>query len=337
MDAPRRTRYLTTLAALAALVLPTVASASVMSDAVERASAGTSATCPLTGKKAKQSVTNRPAVAVKVDNSEEGRPQSGLGKADVVIEGPVEGGMTRLTAVFHCGSADSVGPVRSARYDDAEVVAPFTNFLAMSGANAPVQEQLNLWGLVSVDEASAADAMARDEDLDEPYNLFARTEALRAMALENDVERPAGMIFGSIPPGSSKTTVVELEFSDATKVGYRWTRKGWARSQDGEASMSDGVRVHVQNVLVQEVDVTLSETLMDVDGVASPLMSLDGEGKAYLFRNGRVLPGKWSDDGDGGPVFRTKKGKRFTFTTGNTWLELVPSGDGDVTGKVAYH
>jgi Protein of unknown function (DUF3048) N-terminal domain/Protein of unknown function (DUF3048) C-terminal domain len=337
MDALIRTRYLTTLVSVVALALPTVASASVVSDAVERSSARTSATCPLTGKKAKRSVTNRPAVAVKIDNSEEGRPQSGLNKADVVIESPVEGGMTRLTAVFHCGSADSVGPVRSARYDDAEVVEQFTSFLAMSGANAPVEEQLNLWGLVTVDEASAADAMARDEELDEPYNLFAHTEALRSMAWENDVERPDDMIFGSIPPGSSKTTVVELDFSDATNVGYRWTRKGWARSQDGEASMSGGDRVYVQNVLVQEVDVTLSETLVDVDGIASPLMSLEGDGKAYLFRNGRVLPGKWSDDGEGAPAFRTKKGKRFTFTTGNTWYEFVPSGDGDVTGKVAYH
>ena len=188
-------------------------------------SARTSATCPLTGKKAKRSVTNRPAVAVKIDNSEEGRPQPGLGKADVVIESLVEGGMTRLTAVFHCGSSDSVGPVRSARYDDAEVVEPFTSFIAMSGANAPVEEQLNLWGFTSVDEESAADAMERDEDLDEPYNLFAHTEALRSMAWENDVERPDNMVFGSIPPGSSKATVVELEFSDATNVGYRWTQR----------------------------------------------------------------------------------------------------------------
>jgi hypothetical protein len=192
-------------------------------------------------------------------------------------------------------------------------------------------------GVVAVDEVSGGNAMQRDEDLDAPYNLFADTEALRALAAESLVESPAHMTFGSIPPGSTKTTVVELEFSDSTSVGYRWTRKGWARSQDGSAFTSGGDRVYAQNVLVQVVDVAASTTLVDVNGVASPLMSLEGKGKAYLFRDGKALPGKWSDDGAGGPVFKTNKGKRFTFATGPTWYEFVPSAAGELAGKVAYH
>jgi hypothetical protein len=179
--------------------------------------------------------------------------------------------------------------------------------------------------------------MTRDEDLDAPYDLFADTEALRSLASDNLVARPDGLTFGSLPPGAVKASVVELKFSSEMSVGYRWTKQGWARSQNGDPAVSDDGRVYAQNVLVQVVDVAASPTLVDENGAPSPLMSLGGRGKAYLFRNGRALPGKWSDDGDGAPLFRTKKGKRFAFTPGNTWFELVPSAAGDLTGKVAFH
>ena len=338
MSTTSRTRRALSVVACAvvvgAIALP--AQARVMLDPTPR-SASHSYSCPLTGKKTQRVKARRPAVAVKVDNSPEARPQSGLGDADVVVESLVEGGMTRLTAVYHCGQASSAGPVRSGRYDDGEMLDTFTSFLAMSGSNVPVADSLDLWGMFTVDEESAHDAMFREDSLEEPYNLFANTEALRSLAWENNVEGPDEMTFGSLPPGSKVADVIELEFSEATHVDYRWTRKGWARSQDGDAYMSDGERVYVANVLVQVVPVNESETIVDSEGVASPVMGLSGDGKAYLFRNGRVLAGRWTDHGEGAPEFKTNKGKRFTFNTGNTWYELVPSSEGQLTGKVAYH
>src|SRR5579885_2020678 len=71
--------------------------------------------CPLTGQPTASGVPQRPALAVKVDNYPDARPQSGLDKADIVFEEPVEGGITRLVAVFQCSQASLVGPIRSAR------------------------------------------------------------------------------------------------------------------------------------------------------------------------------------------------------------------------------
>src|SRR5919202_962193 len=74
------------------------------------------AICPLTGEKpAKTSYLNRPAVGLKIENLPLAYPDSGLNKADIIFEEPVEGGLTRFLAVFHCGDAAKAGPVRSAR------------------------------------------------------------------------------------------------------------------------------------------------------------------------------------------------------------------------------
>ena len=61
-------------------------------------------------------------MAVKIDNYPAGRPQSGLDKADIIFEEPVEGGITRYAAVFQCQDAPLIGPVRSARNIDIGIL-----------------------------------------------------------------------------------------------------------------------------------------------------------------------------------------------------------------------
>ena len=81
---------------------------------------------------------NRMAAAVKISNSPIVRPQSGLSKADVVVEHLAEGGITRFTAIFHSEDAERIGSVRSARLIDLEIPALFDAFLVYSGASGEV-------------------------------------------------------------------------------------------------------------------------------------------------------------------------------------------------------
>ncbi|HEV3471905.1 MAG TPA: DUF3048 domain-containing protein, partial [Actinomycetota bacterium] len=91
--------------------------------------------CPLTGKEPRRGIDlDRPAVAVKIENSPQARPQHGLENADLVFEEIVEGGITRFMAIYHCGSSKDAGPVRSARFDDPKLARPFTRVLAFSGS-----------------------------------------------------------------------------------------------------------------------------------------------------------------------------------------------------------
>src|SRR5688500_8037294 len=107
--------------------------------------------CPLTGEEAPSDVdVERPAIAVKVENSPEARPQSGLEDADIVIEEIVEGGITRFMTIFHCGEANRLGPVRSARFDDANIMKPFTRAMAYAGSNDFVDEELAKNDVISI-------------------------------------------------------------------------------------------------------------------------------------------------------------------------------------------
>ena len=70
-------------------------------------------------------VADGPVLAVKIDNTAPARPRVGLGSADVVYVEPVEGGLTRLNAVFSTRVPAEVGPVRSGRVSDAGILAGY--------------------------------------------------------------------------------------------------------------------------------------------------------------------------------------------------------------------
>ena len=81
--------------------------------------------CPLTGLPPRDGhVPQRAALAVKVENLPEARPQWGLDHADIVFEEPVEGGITRFIAVYQCHVAPRIEPVRSGRLVDIAILEP---------------------------------------------------------------------------------------------------------------------------------------------------------------------------------------------------------------------
>ena len=148
--------------------------------------------CPLTGEEPPSGVdVERPAVAVKVENSPEARPQSGLEEADIVIEEIFEGGITRFMTIFHCGEADRLGPVRSARFDDANLMKPFTRAMAYAGSNDFVDEELAKNDVISILEGES-DALFRDPvGSTDVHSLFTKTKAIRAELEKEELARPA--------------------------------------------------------------------------------------------------------------------------------------------------
>ena len=98
----------------------------------------------LTGlRPADPAVLERRPLAVKVDNDPAVIPQSGMGKADIVVESRKEGCLTRFTAIYQSQDAPKIGSVRSARLVDIELPVIFDAILAYSGASGPVQQKLS--------------------------------------------------------------------------------------------------------------------------------------------------------------------------------------------------
>lgn len=300
------------------------------------------AKCPLTGEEPPKGLdVETPAIALKIENSPEARPQSGLEEADVVYEEVVEGGITRFMAIFHCGTSDQAGPVRSARFDDPKLAIPFTHLLAYSGSNGPVDKELKRNDIIQLNEdTDPVEAFFRvPEGVLEVHNLFADVGKLQKIAEKREVAPPSTDVFtfGDVPADAKKARSVSLNFTASNTIEYKWKKDAWMRSEAGVPFMTAaGDQLAVPNLLVQEVRVDNSETIVDVAGNPSPDIDLLTGGKAFLFRDGKVIKGKWSTNKDSHPVFTTTDGEPMTFAVGAVWIELVPSNKGDVKGSFSF-
>lgn len=299
--------------------------------------------CPLTGEDPPKGVSlARPAVALKIENSPDARPQSGLDQADIVYEEIVEGGVTRFMAIYHCHDVAEGGPVRSARFDDPKIAKPFTRILAFSGANGIVEAELKKQKLVSIDEKNSQGALYRvPPGSTDIHSVFGNTLKLRRLGAKRvkKLEPPESSFleFGDAPGGGKPTKTVTLNFNPNNAITWRWQGDKWMRFEDGVSfDAAGGKQIGTRNLLVQEVDVSDSNKITDVAGNPSPEITLDGKGRAFLFRGGEVVTGTWEAGKDGVPSFETKKGDPFTFEVGSTWIELIPSNKGSVKGSIKF-
>jgi hypothetical protein len=283
-------------------------------------------------------VPKRAALAVKVENLPQARPQWGLDKADIVFEEPVEGGITRFISVFQCQSADRIEPVRSARLVDPKILEPLGRMLiAYSGAIQPavgeIDSRTSLLSDLSDDKASGA--YWTDPDRYAPHNLATSTAALYSAAgALHYPEKPPTPIFSYGPPvlGGKPAAVLNLNFPlDVTTWTWHKDTGLWYRSYSdtGPAMLGDGSQIAASNVVVMFVEAHPTPWVEDDTGVHENDLALKGTGPAFVLRDGTVFFGHWERPLlDHPAVFvDTKSGDKITLTPGNTWEELVPYGE----------
>lgn len=170
-------RRAATLAALAVLTATAGTAATVRAEPLIASPTGAAA--PLTGRPDLTGVAHRrAALAVKIENTPDARPQAGLDTADVVYEEQVEGGITRFWAVFNSVSPGDVGPIRSVRAMDPNIVAPLGGIAAFSGGTLPNETRIRQAPVTWVDQTNAGPAYYRTPTRAAPHNLYAHTAFL---------------------------------------------------------------------------------------------------------------------------------------------------------------
>lgn len=312
-------------------------------DIISALPGGDPPTCPLSGAEPRNdAVLERPAVAVKVENAPIAYPLSGLEDAEIVYEELVEGGVTRFMALYGCTDSRKVGPVRSARAIDPSIMTPATRILGFSGANKTVVDALDDAGIVQIEETQAGDAMQRipREGLASEHTLYADTAKLRRVGAKRYDDAPPDDLyeFGDLEGDAKRAGSVTIEFSDVTTVSYEFRGGKWRRFQAGQPFVDDGGKqIAVDNVLVEE-HVVNESNIVDVTGTPSvEIGDVTGSGRAVLFRDGRVVTGRWvREDVEGAVRFETRSGDRMVFAPGTTWIHLVPNDQGDVKGSFSY-
>lgn len=277
---------------------------------------------PLTGRPA-DSAPDTPALVVKVDNTSAAAPQVGLSSADLVVEQLVEGGQTRLAAMFQSRLPDAVGPVRSVRTTDIGIAAPAGGVLAASGGAGRVLEMLDDAGLRVLGTGDAG--FSRAPDRSAPYDVMLDTAAAGA-----SIEAPAGvperayLPWGRAPEGRPVTRA-DVAFSGAHTTRWAWTGRSWSMRDDLAA---DGDEFAPTTIVILRVT-TRDAGYTDPAGNPVPETVLTGGGAAVLLHNGMAVDGRWAKSGLAAPLRLTgTDGEALRVPAGRTWIELVPeSGD----------
>ncbi|MER5181175.1 DUF3048 domain-containing protein [Streptomyces sp. NPDC002896] len=264
-----------------------------------------------------------PVLAVKIDNVRPARPQTGLDAADVVYVEQVEGGLSRLMAVYATRLPSVVGPVRSARETDLELLRQFDRpTLAYSGAQSKLQPLIDSAPLVAVPPGKApSGAYFRSRDRVAPHNLYLRPEALKTEPQAGGLAS-TGFRFGAAPEGGKATTERKVRFP-AAGFTFTWSAepKKWLVTMDGTAARTaEGKRLAASTVVVQYVTVRDSR-FHDRWGNVSPFSETVGGGKAVVLRDGRAYDARWErPSAEDGTEFTTAEGKPMTFAPGQVWV-----------------
>lgn len=288
------------------------------------------ATCPFTGTPAPGgAVANRPALAIKVDNYPTARPQSGLDKADLVFEEPVEGGITRYVAVFQCQQAPLVGPIRSARYPDVGILSQLSDpvFLHVGGITpivsmiqgSPVHDE-NLFYIGSV--------IQHPPGRYAPYDTYVSTAAAWKL-VPQDTKAPAPIFgYSATVPVGTPTASIHIPFSPTSDETWTWSAAAqkWLLSYSGVPdAVAGGSQIATTNVVVIRVNTYNGPYVENSEGALEVEFDPLAGGPAEVLRNGVAVTGTWRRTSLTSPTqLIGANGTPIPLAPGQTWIELVP-------------
>ncbi|EYR62406.1 hypothetical protein N866_08845 [Actinotalea ferrariae CF5-4] len=295
---------------------------------------------PLTGV-ATAEVANRPAVAVKVENTTAARPQSGLEQADVVWETIVEFEVSRFVAVFHSQVPEEVGPIRSVRPMDPLIVAPLRGLLAYSGGQPGILAEVRSSGVQSISQDQGAPGMYRVGFRSAPHNVYGTLARWLEVADAEHSAPPAEQFVFALRPelataAATGAPAANLAFtlSGQSRPSWAWDAASgtWLRSEGSTpATVASGARLSAVNVVA--ITAGHVNTPYGAQGGAPvPTYQLVGEGEATVATGGRTMPATWRKPAPDAPLqLFAADGSPVLLAPGNTWVELIPAGKGSLT------
>lgn len=278
---------------------------------------------PMTGLPAADSSVDvdGPVLVVKVDNVPAALPQIGLEAADIVVEEPVEGGVTRLAVFFHSEVDGSTGPVRSIRASDIGIVKPADAVLVASGGAPPVLDLVEQAGIETRLDGSAP-GFSRDDARVSPHNLVVDLSVLQA---DLDEPGPPGpyFSFGSPDVTGEPADAIELVFSPAQTTRLSYADGAWTR----DLAEPDGFTADTVIALTIEQG---TADYLDPSGAPVPINLTEGTGTGYMATDGEIVQVEWSKESADDPWTFSIGDEQVPVPAGRTYLALLPVETGSV-------
>jgi len=285
----------------------------------------------LTGAPIDESRVDAPALVIKIGNNDGlSRPQTGLLEADVIYEELVEGLKTRFFAVFQSSIPDTIGPVRSGRSSDIDLLAGLSKpMFGYSGGNATVLSQLRkareAGVFVDVGALRLENVYFRSDDRLAPDNLYLTPAGIP----DTSAGVPDPLFTYGVLRESTGVAVGGVTVTYPTKFGrestHVWNSQlgGWTRIQDGtlQTSVIDGAEVEVAPANVVVARIRYGTSTADSE---SPQAVTYGEGPVQVFTQGRMVEGTWSRSASEPNWKLTDSGgTEIPLSPGSTWVLLA--------------
>ncbi len=286
---------------------------------------------PLTGAPSANRVEKPFVFAVMVENMIEAWPQSGLENAFLVIEAPVEAGISRFLAFYgEDQSVEKIGPVRSARPYYVDWALEFDALYVHVGGSDAALRLIASTDTFDLNEYSWGQYFWRSKDRSAPHNVFTSSELLlSALARRQEQGLTPDLDYGlwsfkDDDPSGRDTPPVLVDFSTPT---YRVTwdydpeTNRYTRLQAGEVQLTQNEETLSANnvaILVTSVEI--------LDEIGRREIETVGEGKAFVLQDGQVLEGTWKKDSAEERLrFYDAGGEEISWNAGQTWIQVAPS------------
>ena len=321
----RWTKFLTATVATASLLLLTSCGSSSTSATKYPKVVSTNALTGLPG-------INGPVLFVKIDDTRQAHPQIGLDSADVIYIEQVEGGLTRLAAIFSNTLPAKIGPIRSARISDIDLMANYGRVgMAYSGAQSkflPVLRASNIEDIGA--DTEPASIYSRDPSRSAPTDMVVDPKALLNKSINVEhrsivTAKSVGWKFGPLPVGGQVIKSVELKWPAARyKAVWSSGTQKWQMYYNGALDVAaDGAQLGSPTLLIQEVSITPS-TYHDKLGSYTPFSNTIGSGSGFLLRDGQEIPVVWNRVNATEPTTWTlKDGSPAYLPVGQVWIALT--------------
>ena len=275
---------------------------------------------------------NKQILVVKIDDTNAAHPQIGVESADVVYVEQVEGGLTRLAAIYTSKLPPLIGPIRSARISDIELLAQFGRVgFAYSGAQSkmrPVIAAANLENLSA--ERNPPSIYGKDPNRPGPVDMILKPDLLLERANANPkirIETATASVFpfGDAPKGETNTAIAKIKWPSA-KYELRWdsTNEKWLIYFNEKPNMAaNGEQLYADTAIIQIVSITPS-IYGDKFGEITPFSKTTGSGKAVMLRDGLSYQISWQRNLETDlTTWKSEDGGVANFKPGRTWIFLT--------------